>query len=399
MRLSRSAIQVHPRRARFPSLDGMRAAVSLHSHSECSRESLGFVPGFARRIPLVAALFERGLAEYQREYGRALDFATLYWRPPLAPAAVIASEREQIEQRLDSKALISLTDHDTLEGPRTLRASGHSDVPLSFEWSVPFEGTVFHLGVHGISPMRLDETERALAAYTAGEAEGLGDLLDSLGERPETFVVFNHPYWDLARIGQLRHDSTLLAFLRKHSDRIHALELNGYRTWTENRRVLPLAEGFGLPVVGGGDRHGYTPNTIVNLTDAMCLAEFARELRSGVSHCVVFPEYSEPLVSRVLQTAGGILKPDHQSGRCTWAERVFITTKGTEHSADSMWEGAPWWLSGIVMLTRLLGSEPFRPLFELTRSDGHGTLEEDCAPETAFDRVPRLATRGSAAVV
>ena len=145
-------------------------------------------------------------------------------------------------------------------------------------------------------------------------------------------------YWDLDGVGQLRHDSALLAFLRSHGHRIHALELNGYRTWTENRRVLPLAEGFGLPIVGGGDRHAYSPNTIVNLTNAGCLAEFAHELRSDrVTHCVVFPEYAEPYVTRVLQTAADLLRPDYLRGRCTWAERVFTTTHGREQSVDSIW--------------------------------------------------------------
>ena len=171
----------------------MRAAVSLHSHSECSREKLDFVPGRARRIPVVAALFERSISNYQREHGRPLDFEAIYWRPPLPPAAVIASEREQIERRLDAVALVSLTDHDTLEGPKTLRMNGKSEVPLSLEWSVSFEGTVFHLGVHGISPGRLDDTERGLAEHPAGAASALGELLDSLGECAETFVVLNHP--------------------------------------------------------------------------------------------------------------------------------------------------------------------------------------------------------------
>jgi hypothetical protein len=109
---------------------------------------------------------------------------------------------------------------------------------------------MFHLEVHGIAPARLDATDRALADYTAGATRNLGELLDWLAETPETFVVLNHPYWDLAEIGGRRHDSTLLALLRRHGDHLHALELNGYRSWTENRRVLPLAEGFGLPIVG-----------------------------------------------------------------------------------------------------------------------------------------------------
>ncbi len=286
-------------------MSGMRAAVSLHSHSDRSREKLVFVPAIARRLPLVAPRFERGLAAYEHRHGRPLDFSRTYWRPPLAPADVIASEREQIERRFDCGALVSLTDHDTIDGPRGLRAAGRHEVPLSVEWSVPFADAVFHLGVHAIPPDRVDEIERELSAYTAGARGSLAELLDWVGEHPDTFVVLNHPYWDLGAVGARRHDSTLLTFLRLHSDRIHALELNGYRAWTENRRVLPLAEGFGLPVVGGGDRHGFCPNTILNLTPASCLAEFARDLREGrPTDCVILPGYEAPYASRVLADGG-----------------------------------------------------------------------------------------------
>src|SRR5262249_23645477 len=213
-----------------------------------------------------------------------------------------------------------------------------TDVPLSFEWSVPFQGSLFHLGVHGISAASIDETMRALTAYTAGPAstpQRLEELLDWLAECRKTFLILNHPYWDLARVGQLRHDSALLAFLRAYRDRIHGLELNGYRSWAENRLVLPLATGFGIPVVGGGDRHGLSPNTIVNMTRAEDLAGFADELRvERASHCVVFPEYTEPFVARILQSAAEILGPlhAHHRGQTTWPERVFITTNGVERS-------------------------------------------------------------------
>jgi hypothetical protein len=296
-------------------------------------------------------------------------------------------------------ALVSLTDHDTLEGPKALRATD-TTVPLSFEWSVPFWGSVLHLGVHGISPKRLGEIEPDLAACTAGAAERLDELLDALVECADTFVVLNHPYWDLTRVGHMRHESTVLGFLTRHHDRIHALELNGYRTWTENRRVLPLAEGFGLPVVGGGDRHGYAPNTIVNLTHASCLAEFAWELRSArVARCVVFPEYAEPHAARVLHAADGILKPDHPSGRCTWTERVFVTSDGHEVPLDSLWRRTPPWIDAAVAITRLLASQPVKPLLELTRSDGHRTLAADCVAEPRHGGISGFAFPGSAEAV
>ena len=403
MSFSVQEIHLYSRESRFSRPAGMRAAVSLHSHSECSRETLEFIPRFARQIPFVASCFERSLAEYQNEFGRPLDLGAWYWRPPVTPAGVIDSEQAQLQVRFNLPGLVSLTDHDTVEGPLALRASGRADVPIAFEWSVPFQKTIFHLGVHGIPPSSIDATMRALAEYTAGPATGmpvrLKELLYWLSECPETFVVLNHPYWDLADVGQLRHDSAMLAFLRSYRDWIHAIELNGYRSWAENRRVLPLAKGFGIPVVGGGDRHGLAPNAIVNLTRAEDLAAFARELRVDRSACcVVLPEYADPHVARTLQLVADILRRhhDHHRGQTTWPERVFITVNDCEHSVASIWERKPLWLQSTVAVTRAIAAKPFAALFELMRTDGHETLEADCGSDTLFDAVPDL-TSGSAA--
>jgi len=399
-----SEINLYSPQSGFSRPPDVRAAASLHSHSECSRETLEFIPRIAQRIPVVARYFERSVADYQREHGRPLDFGEWYWRPPVTPAGVIESEQAQLNQRLDLPGLVSLTDHDTVEGPRTLQANGQADVPLSVEWSVPFDGCLFHLGVHGIAAASLDEMTDAFAAYTAGPPSGaprrLGELLDALSACPETVVVLNHPCWDLAGVGQLRHDSTLITFLRAYQDRIHALELNGYRDWAENRLVLPIAKGFSLPVVGGGDRHGLFPNTIVNLTRAREWAGFVHELRvERFSHCVVFPEYVDPYVGRIFQSAADILRPHHQHhrGQTTWSERVFITMSGQEHSVASLWTREPLWLWITVAITRIAGSKAFATLFEVARADGHETLEIDCQLERLFDRVPAVTPDSLAA--
>jgi hypothetical protein len=404
MSVSVRQIYLYPRESRFSRPPGMRAAVSLHSHSECSRETLEFIPRIARSIPVIAGCYERGLVQYQRENGHALNFGDWYYRPPISPAGVIDSERAQLEERLDLPGWVSLTDHDTIDGPLGLRASGRTDVPISFEWSVPFDQALFHLGVHGIAPAAIDSTMRALTAYTKGprhdESRRVGELLDLLGECPETVVVLNHPCWDLVRVGQLRHDSALLALLRAHRDRIHALELNGFRPWTENRCVLPLASGFGIPVVGGGDRHALSPNTIVNLTRACSLAEFAHELRvERFSSCVVFPEYADPFAARVFQGTADVLRPlpAHHRGQKRWTERVFITVNGHEQVLASMWEGEPLWLRGALAVTRAIGSKAFAPLFQLLRADGHETLEADCQLEPLVEVVPELTPDSAAA--
>src|SRR5262245_13704944 len=167
-----SEIHLYSRQSGLSCPPDVRAAVSLHGHSECSRETLEFIPRIARGIPVVSRYFERSLADYQNEHGRPLDFGEWYWRPPVTPAGFIDSERAHLEQRLGLPGLVSLTDHDTVEGPRALRASGLADIPLSVEWSVPFDGCLFHLGVHGIDPAAIDVMMDAFAAYTAGPPTG-----------------------------------------------------------------------------------------------------------------------------------------------------------------------------------------------------------------------------------
>ena len=371
MELSRTTLEIYRHGQRFVRPAGTNTGVSLHSHSDCSRESLEYLPSLARRMPLLAMLFERGVAAYQRDQGRQPDFAAIYWRPPVTPAGVIESEREQIAERFDCTALVSLTDHDSVEGPLKLRAIGASEVLLSFEWTVPVEESVLHLGVHAIPPDRLEAAMRLTREYSRGAARSsLREIFAWLVERRDTFIVLNHPFWDVGGVGELRHEAMLLAFLHAYRPFIHALELNGYRSWQENRRVLPLSEGFGLPVVTGGDRHGCSPNSMINLSRAGHFEQFAADLRAGRrTNCVIFPEYSEPLPARMLQSAREAL--GHAVGRRgTWCDRVFWESEnGVEMSLASTWPtGGPLWLRGAIELTRLLGSRPMRPVLRLTLS-------------------------------
>ena len=333
-RNTRSVVTCYERGRQGPAGAGPQVGVSLHSHSSCSRERLNFVPGVARNIPLVSRLFDRSVAQFGRALGHPLDFESVYWRPPARPEAVIASERRQIAERFDCGALVALTDHDTLEGPRRLRAGGMVEVPLSVEWSISIERTVLHLGVHGLPEKRLPEAMESLAnGRGARSAAHVAELLDWFSESPETFVIVNHPFWDFTGVGALRHEALLLSFLRAHRDRIHGLELNGYRRWPENRQVLPLAEAFQLPVVAGGDRHGHAPNAIVNLASCSSFEEFGRDMRAGrPTTCVVLPEYFEPFAARVFQGVREALTPDPDSNRggFTWGERVFFTQDGVE---------------------------------------------------------------------
>ena len=77
--------------------------------------------------------------------------ARAYWTPPLTPKLAYETEKNQIEDVLGLKSLVSLTDHDNIEAPLWLRGERETaQTPISLEWSVPFQGTIFHLGVHNL---------------------------------------------------------------------------------------------------------------------------------------------------------------------------------------------------------------------------------------------------------
>lgn len=354
-----------------------RSGVSLHNHSSCSRETLDFLPGIARRIPMVAQLFEAGLARYFRENGRPLDFEQVYWRPPLDPPAVVDSERRSIEQRLGLPALVALTDHDTIEGNCVLSGVAPGQHPFSLEWTVPFLGATFHLGVHNVPSPRVQEVERELNRYSRRPSDStLADLLAWLTEPAESFIVLNHPLWDLAGVGSVRHHALLLTLLRTHASWIHALEINGYRRWDENAGVFPIAEGFDLPVVAAGDRHGCVPGALLTLSEATSFAELASDLRAGRSMTsVVLPEYREPFAARLLHGAGDALRHqrDHGGRLVRWVDRVFYVEHGEHRPLSGVWpHGGPWWLRCLVSLTRTIGADSMRPFLRWTLpTEGH----------------------------
>src|SRR5260370_23927304 len=94
-----------------------RAAVSLHGHTNCSKESLQLIPELARRAPMLHAALEK-------QCGRStipVDFSRAYWTPPLTPTLAYETERNQIENTLGLNSLISLTDHDPIAAPVQFR--------------------------------------------------------------------------------------------------------------------------------------------------------------------------------------------------------------------------------------------------------------------------------------
>jgi hypothetical protein len=348
------------------------AAVSLHAHTNRSRERLGVAPPYLDRIPLIAPLARRELRAYERRNSQTVDFSKGWWCPPVDAAAVLVSEASQITDRLGLQPIVSITDHDSIEAPQALqsRRPATDDVPLSLEWTVPLARGFLHLGVHNLPRDRGEDIFGALSAYTQqGALAGLTDLLDLLSGNPETLVVLNHPLWDLAGIGALDHASLVRQFLDEHHERIHALEVNGYRSWSENVGAVRLAQAVSLPTISGGDRHGCAPNALLNLTRATSFGEFASEIRrQRRSVVLVMPEYRQPLVARKLAVASDALReyPSYPRGQQRWTERVSYERDGETRRLSDAWpKGGPWWVRAATRAFEMTTRTPMMPALRL----------------------------------
>ncbi|HEX3375786.1 MAG TPA: hypothetical protein VHS29_02930, partial [Candidatus Acidoferrales bacterium] len=287
-----------------------RTGVSLHSHTNHSKEGLYFIAEYAAR----RAVLRRALAAQKKravdESSIIVDFLKGYWTPPLPPLAAFELEKNQIE-RLDLSSMVSITDHDNIEAPMLLRVVPEARrVPVSVEWTVPFKDTKFHLGVHNLPSGAAESIMESLRDFTLTPVAGrLSELLAMLHQNLDVLIVLNHPMWDLAAIGKERHERTLRTLLCEYGEYIHALELSGIRSWEENQAVLHLSEGCNQLVISGGDRHGCEPNAALNLSNAESFTEFVHEVRKERrSHVLFMPQYTEPNVLRTLQTLLDVIR-------------------------------------------------------------------------------------------
>ena len=355
-----------------------QTAVSLHCHTDHSKENMGFIPYYAERIPLVAALFRREMEKYACEKGREIDFSSAYWTPPVSPRRVLELEREQIESRLDLKALVSLTDHDDIEAGRLLRTLDfYQDIPISVEWTVPFGEGMFHLGIHNLPADAASKIMSELSVYTEHPDEcRLAELFEMLDSLPCALIVLNHPLWDIEHAGRDLHMQLLASFIARYGGWIHALEVNGYRSWEENRATLQMAEELGYPVVSGGDRHGYSPNAVLNLTGANTFAEFVAEVREDkISEILLMPEYREHLHARTLEVVADVLRhyPGYPEGSQYWADRVFFQIEDYPRPVSYYWKnGGPAWVRYVVWGLVKLGSPRLRPALRFALARGEG---------------------------
>ncbi len=343
------------------------AAASLHAHTHHSREIIADLPRYIARIPLVAVAFEREVGKYHKREGQVLDFSRGRWQPPVSPRVVFESETKQIERRFDLAALVSVTDHDDIRAGLDLQdLYANCRAPISCEWTVPFSGGFFHIGIHNLPIQSAREWFARLDAFTTRTSnELLTDLLVELNGMPETLIVLCHPLRDRAGIGHDGHMRQLRRFLVAHRRQLHAIELNGYRSRKENGGAQALALTTSLPLVSGGDRHGCAPNAILNVTRARTFAEFASEVRGGASEVVIMPEYQQNLTTRKLAAASDILKRygSNREGRVYWTDRVTWERDGNIRPLSFHWpDGGPLWVRSSVRAFRLIASPMVRPV-------------------------------------
>jgi hypothetical protein len=355
-------------------------AVSLHSHTNQSKETLDFVANWGCQFPTLRPFLQRAEARANENHGVKIDYARSYWTPPLTPKLAFDLESGQIEKKLDRAALVSLTDHDSIQAPlllRTVPTARH--IPVSVEWSAPFGGDQsFHLGIHNLPSDSGVAWMETLAEYTANPSEGrLTEILAALHALPNVLIVFNHPEWDLYLIGAEKARQRVDEFMTANHQFLHALELNGLRHWEENRAVKRLAQKWNKLLISGGDRHGREPNANVNLTHATSFTEFVHEVRyEGRSHVLFMPQYAEPWKHRVLESALDAIRdyPDFPQGSRTWDERVFHPdVNGAIRPLSELWPSgsAPWYMRYGIGIVRMMGRRPVSRGLRIAWSESH----------------------------
>ncbi|HRJ88469.1 MAG: hypothetical protein JNK51_12405 [Blastocatellia bacterium] len=370
-----------------------KTGVSLHCHTEHSKEMLDFVPHYAEKLPIIAQFWKRERDNYLKKEGKGIDFSSAYWSPPMNPDAVYEIEKKQINDT-GIDAIVSLTDHDSIDATlKVNETEPNTHAPISMEWTVPFEYGYFHVGVHNLPKARAVELTKTLLDYTFIDEnhtnEKLAEMFAMLNEIPSVLVILNHPLWDIELVGKERHEALLKDFIRVHGKWIHAFEINGFRAWSENKAVIEMAESLGMPIATGGDRHGCKPNTVINLTNASTFDEFVDEIRGEKrSEVVLMPEYEHPIHSRQLQSFSEILNhyPEFPDGRQRWFDRVYFDV-GDGHGLRQLsvhWQrGGPTWLRWAIWTLGVLGSPKVRPVFRLARKKRDRVPKH--AAETRFE--------------
>ena len=361
--------------------EGFKSGVSLHSHTNQSKETLDFIAEMSQDWPWLMPIMRWAEDRSAEKTGIRPQYAKSYWTPPLTPKLAFDLEEKQIENLLQLPGLVSLSDHDDIKAPMLLRSlPSVRHIPVSLEWTVPFGPTAFHLGVHNLPSATGTAWQERLAEFTALPVAGrdpklLTQILAELDEIPGVLTIFNHPLWDLYRVGAGKHGVCVNDFLAVNGQYIHALELNGLRTWKENTAVTVLAGKWNQIVISGGDRHGIEPNANINLSRAQSFSDFVHEVRrERISHTLFMPQYREPWKHRILQGTLDAIRdyPHFPEGMRRWDERVFHPDSAGEiRPLSTLWKDnkVPRVVSYAMNIVRKMESRPVARGLKMAWSD------------------------------
>jgi len=331
--------------------------VSLHSHTFHSREYLDFIPRVLGRVPPADRLRQWLENRHSDRTDKGVRYSAAFWRPPLNPHAAYELEAGQIRS-LGLNPLVAFTDHDDLEACADMCTLG-IEVPYSLEWTIPFRGTVFHIGVFNLPSSEARSLAAAMARSTANPThELLTEMFTELEALPDVLIVLNHPYSNEERVERPVHVRLLAEFLRLCGSWMHAIELNGLQPAADNREAMQLAAGLGLPVISGGDRHCREPNANLNLTNVTSFTEFVHEVRyEHVSHVLFMPQYRDPIPARYIEFIWHAVQNYDFVGRKRWVDRVFYTSEdgAIAQPISALWpDGGPrlvrWFVAWVEFL-------------------------------------------------
>ena len=220
-----------------------QTGVSLHSHTNQSCETLDFLANIGKRVGWIRTLLDKAEARARANHRIAIDYEQSYWTPPLTPRLAFDLESRQIE-KLNLLPLVSLSDHDNIKAPMLLRTVASArHIPVSVEWSVPYGGDQsFHLGIHNLPSESGQSWMETFEECTRNPSNAkVHEILSALHALPNVLIIFNHPMWDLYLVGAARHKTLVHQFMTDNGEYMHALELNGLRSWEENRQVKAMA--------------------------------------------------------------------------------------------------------------------------------------------------------------
>lgn len=210
--------------------------IDMHCHSSFSNEYLRYVPGLVYH-PLLEPEEVYDLAK-----ARGMDFVTL-------------------------------TDHDTIDGCKTLldRRGNLPDFLVGEEVSTNFpeDGTLIHVNVYDISEAQHAEIQRLRG--------NVYELVDYL-HRSDKLFVLNHMTWNE------QHQPLKTWQIEKMLEIFPVLEgINGTRSFAHNAYVGYATRGRSKVLVAGSDSHTHRVGTTYTLTAGDTLAELVANLRAGIA--------------------------------------------------------------------------------------------------------------------